>query len=48
MLCDDRGEMKNVASDPEYKGALAQHRRYLHDWIKQSGDRKGNAFVVQG
>jgi choline-sulfatase len=44
----DGGEMKNLASDPEYKEALAQHRRYLNDWIKRSGDREGKAFVVQG
>ena len=44
----DTGEMKTLTSDPEYKEALAQHRRYLSDWIKQSGDREGSAFVVQG
>ena len=44
----DGGEMKNLAADPEYKEALAQHRRYLIDWIKRSGDKEGKAFVVQG
>ena len=47
-LTNDGGEMKNLATNPEYKEALAQHRRYLKDWIKRSGDKEGNAFVVQG
>ncbi|MFC1805388.1 sulfatase [Planctomycetota bacterium] len=47
-MARDGGEMKNLASDPEYREALAQHRRYLNDWIQRSGDREGDAFVVQG
>jgi len=47
-MTHDGGEMENLASDPDYKEALAQHRRYLKEWIKRSGDREGNAFVVQG
>ena len=47
-MARDGGEMKNLASDPEHKEALARHRRYLKDWVKQSGDKEGRAFVVQG
>jgi choline-sulfatase len=44
----DVGEMKNLAGDPKYKDALAQHRGYFREWIKESDDKKGDAFVVQG
>ena len=45
-MTSDGGEMKNLASDPEYKDALARHRGYFREWIKRSGDTEGNAFVV--
>ena len=43
---NDPGEMKNLASDPEYKEALAQHRRHLNDWIRQSGDAEARALAA--
>ena len=47
-MTSDSGEMKNLAADPKYKDALAQHRGYFREWIKESGDKEGGAFVVQG
>jgi arylsulfatase A-like enzyme len=44
---NDPGEMKNVATLPEYKDALLEHRRYLDRWIEESGDTQARAFVVE-
>ena len=34
----DPGEMKNLATLPEYRETLLDHRRYFGQWIKESGD----------
>ena len=44
---NDPGEMKNVATLPEYKDALLEHRRYLDRWIEESGDTQARAFAVE-
>ncbi len=38
--------MKNVATSPEYKDALLEHRGYLEQWIEESGDKEAEAFAV--
>ena len=43
---NDPGEMKNLASSPHYEKVLIQHRNYLQDWIKASGDREARTFAV--
>ena len=47
-LKNDPGEMKNLASTPEYKNVLIKHRRYIEQWIEESGDREAKAFAVIG
>ena len=44
---DDPGEMKNIATLPEYKDVLFEHRRYLEQWIEKSGDKEAKAFAVK-
>jgi arylsulfatase A-like enzyme len=42
----DPGEMKNLASVPEYKETLLEHRRYLAEWIEASGDLDARNFAI--
>jgi arylsulfatase A-like enzyme len=42
----DPGEMKNLATLPDYEDALTAHRRYLDRWIEESGDTEAKAFAV--
>jgi arylsulfatase A-like enzyme len=42
---NDRGEMRNIAGDPEHKGALAAHRQLLADWSRLSGDREVSTYL---
>jgi len=44
---NDPGEMKNLASLPEYKNALLEHRGYLDRWIGESGDTQARTFAVE-
>jgi len=42
MLLDmeeDPGEMKNLVLDADYKDVLMAHRKMIHEWAVQSGDR---------
>ncbi len=41
-----REEMKNLASLPEYKNALIEHRGYLDRWIEESGDTEAKTLAV--
>ena len=43
---NDPGEMKNLATLPEYRGALIEHRGFLNQWIEESGDTEAKAFTV--
>jgi arylsulfatase A-like enzyme len=43
---NDPGEMKNLASKPEYENMLIEHQRYLEHWIEESGDREAKSFAV--
>ena len=43
---DDPGEMKNLATAPEYANTLNEHRRYLKQWIKSSGDKDAESFAI--
>lgn len=45
-LENDPGEMKNLAALPDHKETLREHRRYLCEWIEESGDEEGKAFVA--
>ena len=38
-LANDPHEIHNLAKDPAHKAALEQHRQYLAEWIKDTGDK---------
>jgi len=38
-LANDPHEIHNLATDPKHKKALAQHRKLLAGWIKETGDQ---------
>ena len=38
-LANDPHEIHNLANDPKHRKALAQHRKLLADWIKETGDQ---------
>ncbi len=42
----DPGEMKNLASGPDFREELRRHRRHLLEWIEASGDAAARAFAV--
>ncbi len=42
----DPGEMKNLATVPEYKETLLEHRRYLAEWIEESRDLDAKNFAI--
>ncbi len=46
-LNNDPGEMQNLASLPDHRDTLRDHRQYLSEWIEESGDTEANAFVVR-
>jgi hypothetical protein len=37
-MARDPGETRNLAGDPGYTETLHAHRRYLSDWIRETGD----------
>ncbi len=45
-LKKDPGEMRNLASDPEYHELLNQHRAYLQQWIEESNDKDAKVFAI--
>ena len=45
-LKKDPGEMRNLASKPEYHEILNQHRTYLHQWIEESNDKEAQLFAI--
>lgn len=45
-LTEDPGEMKNLATNPDYRETLNKHRQLLSDWIKRTGDTIGQGFVI--
>jgi len=45
-LANDRGEMMNLISIPQYKDVLITHRQYLRNWIEVSGDRQAESLAV--
>jgi len=45
---NDPGEMNNLAGDEKYKDVLEKHRRLLHSWIKETGDKIGAQYVIAG
>jgi choline-sulfatase len=49
MLIDltaDPGEMNNLAVDPQYAQALAQHRQWLRQWYQENGETLAQQFIV--
>ncbi len=46
-LENDPGEMVNLVSSSEHEGRLREHRRYLCEWIAESGDDEAKAFALQ-
>lgn len=46
-LTNDPGEMKNLASRPDCRDALREHRQYLTDWIEESSDVEAQQFAVR-
>ena len=41
-VAKDPGELVNLAGDPAHRAVLEEHRRYLSDWCRTTGD----SFVV--
>lgn len=41
----DQGEMKNLAEDAEYKGALDTHRELLRRWVEGTGDKIAAQYI---
>jgi len=44
----DPGGMKNLASLPEYRNVLLEHRRSLSAWIAESNDTAAKSFCFVG
>ena len=42
----DPGEMRNLAVLPEYKDIVVRHRRFLQQWIEESGDEESKSFAI--
>lgn len=42
---NDPGEMHNLVADRNYKTILNEHRALLKDWVSQTGDREGKAYL---
>ena len=42
---NDPGEMQNLCDSETYKVVLDEHRRYLMEWVKLSGDKAGARFL---
>jgi arylsulfatase A-like enzyme len=45
-MAADPGESRNLVEEQEYHDTLAEHRRYLAQWIEDSLDREAKAFAV--
>lgn len=45
-LQEDPGEMKNLASHPNYQDVLREHRRLLWAWANEVNDTIGKAFLI--
>ena len=43
----DPGEMKNVAADPAYASVLAQHRRFMREWVEANHDKLAASYIIQ-
>ncbi len=46
-LQNDPGEMRNLATTPEHRDVLNQHRSYLQQWIIESNDTEAIAFAIK-
>jgi arylsulfatase A-like enzyme len=44
-LKNDPGEMKNLATNEDYKDDLRTHRRLLRRWIERTGDKIAAEYV---
>lgn len=44
---EDPGETTNLASLPERRQTLLEHRRYLWQWIARSGDAEATGFAFR-
>lgn len=42
---NDPGEMQNLSNSEKYEKVLDEHRRYLKEWLKLSGDTAGSKYV---
>jgi hypothetical protein len=45
---NDPGEMQNLSNSEKYEKVLDEHRRYLKDWLKLSGDTAGSKYIWNG
>lgn len=43
----DPGEMRNLAADPAYAEVIAQHRRYLREWVEMNQDKITAEYLIQ-
>ncbi len=46
-LQEDPGEMVNLAEDERCRDILLEHRRRLRQWVEETGDKIGQAFVPE-
>ena len=44
-MVEDPGEMKNLALDEGYSDILMAHRRMVHEWAVESGDRMSVPYL---
>jgi len=44
-LENDPGEMRNLAGNQRYKKALNEHRKFMKEWIRISGDTAGAKYL---
>lgn len=45
-LQHDPGEMKNLASNPDFRDVLNNHRTHLQQWIVESNDADARSFSI--
>jgi choline-sulfatase len=45
---NDPGEMRNLFDVPQFQDVLAEHRRFLAEWVEISNDREGLKYLKNG
>ena len=45
-LTQDPGELRNLATDPEFRATLEEHRQLLAEWMAETGDDQASLFTI--